>query len=160
MGTRRKKTDQEEEASLFENESSKRVKTEDDNSCRYEEAREQRIKENKERMHKLGLFDLSLNLKPQIKNPPQKKKKTTPEPKHSPQRRSSRYFIVFFLRTCFGLNGTSKGPNFLHGSVPISKKLLPLTFVSGTGNPFPFFKQIYINVSMFYSSILGILYVN
>ncbi|KAK7400850.1 hypothetical protein VNO78_12158 [Psophocarpus tetragonolobus] len=46
-----------------------------------------RIKENMERMHKLGLFDLSLKLKP----PKKKKKKTTSEPNHSPQRRSSRY---------------------------------------------------------------------
>ncbi|XP_065855462.1 uncharacterized protein [Euphorbia lathyris] len=35
----------------------------DDNGAAYEELRKQRIKENNERLHKLGILDLSLNLK-------------------------------------------------------------------------------------------------
>nr|KYP49818.1 Cell division cycle-associated 7-like protein [Cajanus cajan] len=66
----------------------------DDGSSRYEQAREQRIKENMERMNKLGLLDLSLKLKPPKKNPPLKKKKTTPQPNLSPQRRSARIMTL------------------------------------------------------------------
>ncbi|RDX92042.1 Cell division cycle-associated 7-like protein, partial [Mucuna pruriens] len=86
MGSRRKKTE-EQQSSLSEDDEN--VKSEVDSSC-YEQARDQRIKENMERMHKLGLLDLSLKLKPQKNNPLPKKKKTAPEPTHEPQRRSSR----------------------------------------------------------------------
>ncbi|KAK7345973.1 hypothetical protein VNO80_20486 [Phaseolus coccineus] len=101
MGTRRKKREEEEDEepphslplspdnadgsnSQIEQVVSKR---EDDSAC-YEQARDQRIKENMERMQKLGLFDLSLKLK--RPKPLPKNKKTKPQPNHSPQRRSSR----------------------------------------------------------------------
>ncbi|KAL2322083.1 hypothetical protein Fmac_026462 [Flemingia macrophylla] len=103
MGTRRKKIVEEEPSqspSLSEDggsdsqgEGSEDAGS-DDGSSRYEQVREQRIKENMERMHKLGLLDLSLKLKPPKKNPPHKKKKTTPEPNLSPQRRSSRIMTL------------------------------------------------------------------
>ncbi|XVE49127.1 hypothetical protein DITRI_Ditri01bG0057500 [Diplodiscus trichospermus] len=59
----------------------------------YEKLREQRIKENKERMQKLGIWDLSLKLKP--RPPPRKIPKTDdkshdPPPISQPHRRSSR----------------------------------------------------------------------
>lgn len=73
----------------IEEASSKRAKTEAEVS-NYEQIRQQRIKENMERMHKLGLVDLSLKLKPPKKTAPEKKKNVLPQ--HlSPQRRSSRY---------------------------------------------------------------------
>ncbi|CAJ1939353.1 unnamed protein product [Sphenostylis stenocarpa] len=100
MGSRRKKREEEEEPppSLSEDDadgsdspSEEGSKTEVDSS-HYEQARNQRIKENMERMQKLGLFDLSLKLKPPKENhlPKKKKKKTIPQPNNSPQRRSSR----------------------------------------------------------------------
>ncbi|KAK7400854.1 hypothetical protein VNO78_12162 [Psophocarpus tetragonolobus] len=88
MGTRRKKI--EEHPSHYLCEDYDGVSEDDKDSSHYEQARDQRIKENMERMHKLGLFDLSLKLKLPKKNPLPKKKKTTSEPNHSPQRRSSR----------------------------------------------------------------------
>lgn len=69
----------------------------------YEQSREERIKENLERMRKLGIFDLSLEVKA-IK--PNKTRKTpqrlsvSPLPPSQPTRRSSRYthsFLPFFL---------------------------------------------------------------
>ncbi|XP_014522935.1 uncharacterized protein LOC106779356 [Vigna radiata var. radiata] len=72
-------------------------KREDDSLC-YEQARDQRIKDNMERMHKLGLFDLSLKLKRPEQKPLPKKKKTI-QPNHSPQRRSSRCRLFpFYLQ--------------------------------------------------------------
>ena len=56
----------------------------------YELAREQRIKENLERMHKLGIVELSRNLKPTKTSRPYKRK---PPPSPKSQRRSSRYSI-------------------------------------------------------------------
>lgn len=73
----------------------------------YEQIREQRIKENMERMQKLGLLDLSLNLK---KNNPHghaiPKKKTTIHDDTSPpepQRRSSRLLLLLLFSVIFGL---------------------------------------------------------
>ncbi|KAJ1398390.1 Zinc-finger domain of monoamine-oxidase A repressor R1 [Sesbania bispinosa] len=93
MGTRRKRSEEEEVLSDSENgdieiEGSERAKTEMD----YEQVREQRIKENKERMHKLGLFDLSLKLNRPKKTPQEKKKKTTLN--QTPERRSSRIMTL------------------------------------------------------------------
>ncbi|XP_073047342.1 uncharacterized protein [Primulina eburnea] len=62
----------------------------------YEQFREERIKENLERMQKLGIFDLSLNfkyLKKPIKNRPINRKtphSSSPLPSSAPVRRSSR----------------------------------------------------------------------
>ncbi|KAL4581242.1 hypothetical protein LXL04_017452 [Taraxacum kok-saghyz] len=53
----------------------------------YELAREQRIKENLERMHKLGILELSRNLKPTKTSRPYRRK---PPPSPKSQRRSSR----------------------------------------------------------------------
>lgn len=76
-------------------------------SSGYEQSRDIRIKENKERMQKLGIFDLSLKLKSHIaprkrssRDPSEKKAQTLPPPPGSP-RRSSRsghffYFSHFF----------------------------------------------------------------
>ncbi|ESW28549.1 hypothetical protein PHAVU_003G296100 [Phaseolus vulgaris] len=95
MGTRRKKKEEEEEEeeeaprSLPLSQSEEGSKREDD-SASYEQARDQRIKDNMERMQKLGLFDLSLKLKRPKQKPLPKNKKTKPRPNHSPQRRSSR----------------------------------------------------------------------
>lgn len=106
MGTRRKKReeaplslsedDDGDENENSQNEGSKRVKNEG-----YEQAREQRIKENMERMQKLGLFDLSHKLKPL-----KKQKKRTHQPNHSPQRRSFRFFLNFYVYMCFDCSGT------------------------------------------------------
>ncbi|KAK7362693.1 hypothetical protein VNO77_04813 [Canavalia gladiata] len=71
-----------------DSEGSKRAKMEADSSD-YEHIRDQRIKENMERMQKLGLLDLSLKLKLPQKTPLHKKK-TTHHLNHSTQRRSSR----------------------------------------------------------------------
>ncbi|XP_061373413.1 uncharacterized protein LOC133315767 [Gastrolobium bilobum] len=95
MGTRRKKS---EESSDFkdgdtESEGSKRAKKESDFS-HYEQIRDQRIKENMERMQKLGLLDLSLKLKHQKKNSHDKKKMKALPPSQSPSRRSSRLLSV------------------------------------------------------------------
>lgn len=62
----------------------------------YEQAREQRIKENRERMEKLGIFDLSLkfkSVKPARKNSLNGKPSRclSPLPARGPTRRSSRY---------------------------------------------------------------------
>lgn len=62
----------------------------------YEQAREERIKENRERMEKLGIFDLSLKFKsstPARKNSFNGKpnKCLSPLPPRGPTRRSSRY---------------------------------------------------------------------
>lgn len=63
----------------------------------YEQFREQRVKENKERMQKLGLLDLSLKLKAQLGRPKKipgnvssEKKPSTPLPVTASPRRSSR----------------------------------------------------------------------
>ncbi|GLU02979.1 hypothetical protein SLE2022_202040 [Rubroshorea leprosula] len=62
----------------------------------YEKVREKRIKENTERMQKLGIFDLSLKLKDQSRKIPRKissstaNKTKTPRPLSDPPRRSSR----------------------------------------------------------------------
>jgi len=129
MGTRRKKREEEEEEeeeeaprSLPLSQSEEGSKREDD-SASYEQARDQRIKDNMERMQKLGLFDLSLKLKRPKQKPLPKNKKTKPRPNHSPQRRSSRYSFHFFLYTCFALCGTLKGATFLCGFVPFSLHL-------------------------------------
>ncbi|OIW10972.1 hypothetical protein TanjilG_22779 [Lupinus angustifolius] len=62
------------------------------NMSDYELSREQRIRENRERMGKLGIMDLSLNLKVQTKTPiPQKRSRYNPKtPPSLPPRRSSR----------------------------------------------------------------------
>lgn len=92
MSRRRKHAGESDENSDSEDGSPKRMRTEEDFSS-YEQIRDQRIRENKERLQKLGLLELSLKLKTQ--NPPQNKKprdkKTTanPQPNLSP-RRSSR----------------------------------------------------------------------
>lgn len=145
MGTLKKKREEEEgsqredDANGSDSQSEEGSKREDD-SLRYEQARDQRIKDNMERMHKLGLFDLSLKLKrPKQKLPPKKKK--TIQPNHSPQRRSSRYSFHFFLYTCFALYGTSKGATFPSGLVPFSSKMSPFPFLFATGNAFPFWRQ-------------------
>lgn len=66
----------------------------------YEEFREQRIKENKERMKKLGIFDLSLRLKSQsrpnkkaLRNVSTQKKPQDPLTLSASPRRSSRYYV-------------------------------------------------------------------
>ncbi|GAU30377.1 hypothetical protein TSUD_57880 [Trifolium subterraneum] len=59
------------------------------NSSDYEQIREERMKENAERMHKLGLLNLSLNLKLNKTPRPQIKKNLIPS--DQPERRSSRY---------------------------------------------------------------------
>jgi hypothetical protein len=57
----------------------------------YEQIREQRIKENDEKLRKLGLLKLSLNLK---KTPrPQIKRNSIPS--DQPERRSSRYYYFY-----------------------------------------------------------------
>ena len=56
----------------------------------YELAREQRIKENLERMHKLGIVELSRNLKPTKTIRPYKHK---PPPSPNSRRSSSRYSV-------------------------------------------------------------------
>lgn len=75
----------------------------------YEEFREQRIKENKERMKKLGIFDLSLKLKSQsrpnkkaLRNVSTQKKPQDPLTLSASPRRSSRYY-VFLLDFFFPL---------------------------------------------------------
>ncbi|BAT75053.1 hypothetical protein VIGAN_01285200 [Vigna angularis var. angularis] len=96
MSTLKKKREEEEPPSSLsldnangsDSQSEEGSKREDD-SLRYEQARDQRIKDNMERMHKLGLFDLSLKLKHPKRNYLPKKKKAV-QPNHSPQRRSSR----------------------------------------------------------------------
>lgn len=67
----------------------------------YEQFRDQRIKENKERMQKLGLLDLSLKLKAQLGRPKKtpgivssEKKPHTPLPVSASPRRSSRLKIM------------------------------------------------------------------
>lgn len=76
--------------------------TQNQKICGYEKFREERIKENLERMKKLGILDLSLKLKntpkplnpknnnnsPSIRKPPQS---LSPLPPSGPVRRSSRY---------------------------------------------------------------------
>ncbi|PIN15788.1 hypothetical protein CDL12_11597 [Handroanthus impetiginosus] len=62
-------------------------------SAEYEESRAQRIKENKERMKSLGIFDLSKKLKPPSSNPSssvRKMKPTSSQTSSHPPRRSSR----------------------------------------------------------------------
>ncbi|KAJ8766616.1 hypothetical protein K2173_001136 [Erythroxylum novogranatense] len=65
------------------------------NGLGYEELRDRRIRENKDRMQKLGLFELSLKLKPQPKKTPQdvsspKRKPQNALPAAASPRRSSR----------------------------------------------------------------------
>lgn len=67
----------------------------------YEQSREQRIKENLERMQKLGILDLSRNLKPNKTLNSKPKTIRTQKPPLSSPRRSTRstYYIhcSFFL---------------------------------------------------------------
>ncbi|KAE9613016.1 hypothetical protein Lal_00027489 [Lupinus albus] len=68
------------------------VETHKNKMSDYELSREKRIRENRERMGKLGLMDLSLNLKAQTKTHiPQKRNRFNPKtPPSLPPRRSSR----------------------------------------------------------------------
>ncbi|GAU30364.1 hypothetical protein TSUD_57750 [Trifolium subterraneum] len=58
-------------------------------SSDYEQIREERMKENAERMQKLGLLNLSLNLK--LNKTPHPRIKKNLIPSDQPERRSSRY---------------------------------------------------------------------
>ena len=70
----------------------------------YEQFREQRIKENMERMQKLGILDLSQNLKKSHTKPkpnptprnPSDKKTHDPLPLSGSPRRSTRFFLFLF----------------------------------------------------------------
>lgn len=71
----------------------------------YEKCREERIKQNLERMQKLGIYDLSLKLK-SIKPNRYKKNNNqnktpnccvSPLPSSVPTRRSSRFLFLFFF---------------------------------------------------------------
>ena len=95
MGSRRKNDAVSTEEDDSENQEPKRTKSGYKLSG-YEQIRDRRIKENKERMQNLGLFDLSLKLKSQIppKKPNSSEKKTTQKTEplnQSPPRRSSRF---------------------------------------------------------------------
>lgn len=102
MVTRSRKTTEEQQQmpSDFENDSiieTKRAKTEPDANVslsNYEQLRVQRMKENMERMQKLGLLDLSLKLKNTPR--PYHKSITTRDTQSEPliQRRSSRYYSI------------------------------------------------------------------
>lgn len=67
----------------------------------YEQLREKRIKENLERMEKLGIFDMSLKLKPTrtpaVRRTPQRLSPLQPT---GPARRSSRYTLPFYCICC------------------------------------------------------------
>lgn len=58
----------------------------------YELSREERIRENRERMGKLGLFDISLSLKPNPPSRPTASKKPKSPVSLKPSRRSTRFF--------------------------------------------------------------------
>ena len=136
-------TESESEAEVEDEGSSKRLRKGDDFS-HYEQIRDQRIKENKERMRKLGLLDLSLKLKsqPQKENSHYKaKKKHTHDalpPNQSPARRSSRFcssfsvthFFILFIDTSFGVSfwwkWKVKGANFFMGFVSSPLKFVTL----------------------------------
>lgn len=62
----------------------------------YEQLREKRIKENLERMQKLGIFDISLKLKP-VRTPIVRKtpQRLSPVQRSGPTRRSSRYTLLY-----------------------------------------------------------------
>jgi len=90
-----------EEESASSDGETKTAKTEGDegvvvsaSSSHYEQIREQRMKENAERMHKLGLLKLSGNLKKTPTSRPSVKK--NPLPSNESERRSSRYYIPFY----------------------------------------------------------------
>ncbi|KAI9123425.1 hypothetical protein K1719_004725 [Acacia pycnantha] len=88
MARRRKNAEESPEVTDSENESVNTMRNEEGFS-RYEQVRDQRIKENQERLHKLGLFELSLKLKKPktLKKSPRPKTALTP---NIPSRRSSR----------------------------------------------------------------------
>lgn len=98
MGTRRRRSEEEENSSSSDGEHGSITKTtisEGDtvvvssSSSHYEHIREQRIKENAERMQKLGLLNLALKLK---KTPtPRTFVRKIASPTTQPERRSSRY---------------------------------------------------------------------
>ncbi|KAF7840891.1 cell division cycle-associated 7-like protein [Senna tora] len=95
MGRRRKnagESDEEDSSDVSDDESPKRIRNEGPDFSRYEQIRDQRIMQNKERLQKLGILDLSQKLKsrtpPQQQKNPRPKKTTTTQPV-SP-RRSSR----------------------------------------------------------------------
>ncbi|XP_028765898.1 cell division cycle-associated 7-like protein [Neltuma alba] len=94
MVRRRKNAGESPEETDTEKESRNRMRSEEGFS-HYEQIRDQRIKENKERLQKLGLFDLSLKLKkpktsPQKKSPRPKKTTQNALTPSMPPRRSSR----------------------------------------------------------------------
>ncbi|CAJ2652369.1 unnamed protein product [Trifolium pratense] len=96
-------------------------------SQHYEQIREQRMKENAERMHKLGLLNLSLKLK---KTPrPQIKKISLPS--IQPQRRSSR--IMTLPSVDYG-SKRPRAPHQQHSSSSKKKKELEIYIPEGT-NP-------------------------
>lgn len=68
----------------------------------YEQFRDQRIKENMERLQKLGILDLSRKLKPELKKRPKKdpSQKKPSSTSSDPPRRSSRYSLFFFFPSC------------------------------------------------------------
>jgi len=108
MGTRRRRRSEEEESASSDGEDggatteTKTAKTNGDegvvvsgSSSHYEQIREQRMKENAERMQKLGLLKLSGNLK-KTPTPRPSVKKISSLPSNESERRSSRYSIPFY----------------------------------------------------------------
>ncbi|CAK8577568.1 unnamed protein product [Lathyrus sativus] len=108
MGTHRRRNKKEENSSSSESEHAsitKTAKTEGDavvvsfSSSHYEQIREQRIKENAERMQMLGLLNLSLKLK----RTPRTFVRKIASPTNQPERRSSRLMSVPPVDYCFKL---------------------------------------------------------
>ncbi|KAL5054087.1 hypothetical protein RYX36_034769 [Vicia faba] len=96
MGTRTRRTDSPSSDSEDGTSITKTAKTEGDtvvqspSSSHYEQIREQRMKENAERMQKLGLLNLSLKLK----KPPRTFVRKIASPTNQSERRSSRLMTV------------------------------------------------------------------
>ncbi|KAI8554390.1 hypothetical protein RHMOL_Rhmol05G0095000 [Rhododendron molle] len=91
--------EEEEEEVVVENEGKKKKS---EAVSGYEQFRDQRIKENMERLQKLGILDLSRKLKPEPKKRPQKdpSQKKPSSTSSDPPRRSSRYSLFFFFPSC------------------------------------------------------------
>lgn len=83
----------------------------------YEISREERIRENRERMGKLGIFDISLSLKLKPKTTPSRRNQSNPKSPLSlnpsgPTRRSSRFFHFPLLRPKNSIFLVSLHPTF------------------------------------------------
>ncbi|CAL5213217.1 unnamed protein product [Lathyrus oleraceus] len=139
MGTRRRRSEEEENSSSSDSEHGSITKTtisEGDtvvvssSSSHYEHIREQRIKENAERMQKLGLLNLALKLK---KTPtPRTYVRKIASPTTQPERRSSRIMTLPPVDYCLTVPRSMPRSMRQHNSSSKGKREVRIYIAEGT----------------------------